>query len=162
MHLRQYGGADRGLTEALEMDGVVKRNLGGVLTRAEAVEVHRHRLAASARGDRFWTVIDDQDEPVGVVGIWSTVWAGGVIDEVGWMLVPAAHGRGLGRRAADLLVERARADDRYTVIHAFPAVDNPASNAICRFLRFSQIGDADLDYAGRPLRCAHWTLDVSG
>jgi RimJ/RimL family protein N-acetyltransferase len=156
--LRPYTGADAALTEALETDPVVKLHLGGVLTAAEAARVHRHRMAGSARGDRYWTIAGP--EPAGVVGIWSTPWGDGSIDEVGWMLLPAFHGRGLGAWAAGAVVDRARADDRYSELHAFPAVANPASNAICRRLGFRRLDDVDLDYADRPLRCAHWVLPV--
>jgi len=128
---------------------VVKLHLGGVLTAAEAAAVHRHRLTAAGRGDRFWTVL--AGEPAGVVGIWSTPWAGGAVDEVGWMLLPAYFGRGIGRWAAAAVVRQA---DRE--VHAFPAVANVASNAICRSLGFRRLDDVDLDYAGRPLRCGHW------
>jgi RimJ/RimL family protein N-acetyltransferase len=163
MDLRPYGDDDLALTTELETDPVVKCHLGGVLTTAEAAAVHRDRVAAAALGDRFWTVVPATGaEAVGVVGIWSTPWGDGVVDEVGWMLVPAAHGRGYGRWAAGAVVRQARLDDRYAEIHAFPAAANAASNAICRSLRFRRLDDVDLDYVGRPLRCAHWTLDVSG
>lgn len=156
MILRPYTSADAALTEALETDPVVKRHLGGVLTAAAAAEVHRERMAGLAAGDRYWAVL--APDAVGVVGIWSTPWESGVVDEVGWMLLPVAHGRGHGHAAAAAVVREARADPRYETIHAFPAVGNPASNAICRSLGFERLGDADLDYAGRPLRCAHWLL----
>lgn len=163
MRLRPYGEPDRLLTEQLETDPVVKRHLGGVLTRAEAGAVHQQRMAAVERGDRFWVVMDAvTDMPIGVTGVWSTVWDDDVVDEVGWMLLSASHGQGYGRRSADATVQQARREGRVAVIHAFPATVNTASNAICRSLRFRRLDDADLEYAGRPLRCSHWALDLSG
>jgi RimJ/RimL family protein N-acetyltransferase len=154
VELRPYRNNDLGLTEALETDPVVKHHLGGVLTATEAAAIHRHRLDAAARGDRFWTV--RTPEPAGIVGIWSTPWAGETIDEVGWMLLPAFFKRGIGKWAAAAVIQKAVHRD----LHAFPAVANVASNAICRSLAFHRGDDVDLDYAGRPLRCAHWVRSV--
>jgi RimJ/RimL family protein N-acetyltransferase len=149
VELRPYRNDDLDLTTALETDPVVKQHLGGVLTADEAEAVHRHRLDAAAEGDRFWTI--RTPEPAGIAGIWSTPWAGGTVDEVGWMLLPAFFGRRIGTWAAAALLGKARGD-----VHAFPATANVASNAICRSLGFRRRDDVDLDYAGRPLRCAHW------
>ena len=158
MILRPYLAADAALTEALETDPVVKRHLGGVLSPAGARAVHRERMAGILAGDRYWVVEDP--EPAGITGVWSTPFGAGLIHEVGWMLLPAFHGRGLGRSVAAEVVARARGDAGERALHAFPALDNPASNAICRALRFERVDDVDLDYAGRPIRCAHWVLPV--
>lgn len=157
VNLRPYGEGDAALTVALETDPVVKRHLGGVLTPDGAAAVHRERMAGIARGDRFWVV--EAPGPAGVVGIWATPWDGGILAEIGWMLLPGFHGRGLGRQAAAVVLHL-HGDGEQRALHAFPATDNPASNAICRSLGFHRVDDVDLDYAGRPLRCAHWVTGV--
>jgi RimJ/RimL family protein N-acetyltransferase len=54
------------------------------------------------------------------------------------------------------VLERARADDRWGDIHAFPGVTNGASNALCRKFAFEQLEGGDADYAGRRFPVNHW------
>ncbi len=54
-----------------------------------------------------------------------------------------------------------RADGRFEALHAFPAMTNPASNALCARAGFTAVeDDIEVSYAGRPLVVRHWTLDV--
>jgi RimJ/RimL family protein N-acetyltransferase len=76
------------------------------------------------------------------------------------MVGPAFQGRGLASEAVGAVLERARAEERWGVIHAFPSVTNGPSNAICRKTGFSKVEEVDFEYAGRILRCNHWRLDV--
>jgi RimJ/RimL family protein N-acetyltransferase len=78
------------------------------------------------------------------------------------MVLPAHQGRGIASAALEMLIERARADDRYPSIHAFPPVTNDPSNAVCRKFGFELVNVRDFVYAGRTLRCNHWALDTSG
>jgi hypothetical protein len=54
-----------------------------------------------------------------------------------------------------------RAEPRFERIHAFPGVANVPSNALCRRFGFAPLGEADITYAGRSLRCHHWALETS-
>jgi RimJ/RimL family protein N-acetyltransferase len=46
-------------------------------------------------------------------------------------------------------------------MHAFPSVTNPPSNAICRKLGFTLMGEYDFEYpVGHLLRCNDWRLDL--
>jgi len=48
-------------------------------------------------------------------------------------------------------------------VHAFPSVDNPPSNAICRKLGFELLEAIDFEYppgSGGVLRCNDWRLDL--
>ena len=55
----------------------------------------------------------------------------------------------------------ARHDGRHRFVHAFPAVDNAASNAICRKLGFELLGATEFEYPpGRPMVCNDWRLDL--
>jgi RimJ/RimL family protein N-acetyltransferase len=46
-------------------------------------------------------------------------------------------------------------------LHAFPAVDNAASNALCRSLGFTLLGAFDVEYPpGHALRCNDWALEL--
>ena len=62
----------------------------------------------------------------------------------------------------ELAIDRARADDRYGCLHAFPNVENEASNAMCRKLGFELIEECDFEYPkGSPMRCNDWRLELS-
>src|SRR5918999_1048878 len=81
---------------------------------------------------QFKIVDDATGEDVGWVGYWEREWRGQDVYETGWSVVPEAQGRGIAAAATRVLLERARADGDRRYVHAFPAVDNAPSNAICR------------------------------
>ena len=63
--------------------------------------------------------------------------------------------------ATALAVERARTEHACRFMHAYPSVDNPPSNAICRKLGFTLLGEHDFEYPpGNPMRCNDWVLDL--
>ena len=48
------------------------------------------------------------------------------------------------------------------IVHAYPSVDNPASNAICRRVGFELLGEQDFEYPpGHPMRCNDWRFDLA-
>jgi RimJ/RimL family protein N-acetyltransferase len=160
MELRLYSERDRGLTLAMETDPGVVGRLGGTVDEEEAARVHERRLAAVAGGDLFYTIVpDDADEPVGLVAIWRSEWESAPVHELGGMLLPRYHARGIMIGAVRRLLPRAM-EHGVTVLHSFPGVTNAPSNAVLRKLGFDRLEDCDLDYEGRPLRCAHWIRDL--
>lgn len=81
----------------------------------------------------MFAVLDAHDVPVGAIGYWTVEWRDESAFETGWFVLPAAQGRGVASRALALLIEDARAHPAglgYLV--AFPAVENAASNGVCR------------------------------
>jgi RimJ/RimL family protein N-acetyltransferase len=156
--LIRYGESDLALTEALESDPEVMRELGGPVDRADLVDVHRRR----ARENEWWFKIipDIGGPPAGTIGIWDSEFHGTPNHEVGWMVLPAFQGRGIATRALELLIQRARAEPRFERIHAFPGVSNAPSNALCRGFGFELTGEGDFQFRDRTLRCNHWELDV--
>jgi RimJ/RimL family protein N-acetyltransferase len=161
MELRLYSERDRALTLAMETDPGVVGRLGGTVDEEAAARVHERRLAAVAGGDLFYTIVPDgAEEPVGLIAIWRSEWAGRPAHELGAMLLPRFQAKGVAGQAFDLLLPRAVARG-VTVLHSFPGVANAPSNAILRKLGFDRLEDCDLDYEGRPLRCAHWIRDLS-
>ena len=155
MELAAYEDGDFALTEALETDPVVMRELGGPTERSRLPEVHQRRLA-----DPWWFKIIPvpQGSPAGTIGIWEKELDGATIHETGWMVLPAFQGRAIATAALALLIERVRAEPRFAALHAFPPVTNAPSNALCRKFDFSLLGERDFVYAGRRLRCNHWML----
>jgi RimJ/RimL family protein N-acetyltransferase len=159
VQLRAYTDADFAFTERMETDPVVMAHLGGPVDPARLPRVHRLRLA-----DPWWFVITEAPggPAAGTIGIWATEHDGEPIHETGWTVAPEYQGRGLARRALAVLIDRATAEPSFERLHAFPATDNPASNALCLRAGFALQGEVDVHFAGRPLHCNHWTLDVRG
>jgi RimJ/RimL family protein N-acetyltransferase len=155
VELQAYTDADYWLTEALETDPDVMRELGGPIERDRMPEVHRRRL-----GDPWWfkIVAEPNGSAVGTIGVWETRHGGESLYETGWMVLPAHQGRGIASAALALLIERVREEPRFPSIHAFPPVTNAPSNALCRKFGFVLAEEIDFVYSGRTLRCNHWSL----
>jgi len=157
VELRDYTDADAWFTERLETDPVVMAELGGVVDPGELPAVHARRLRTVEVGD-WWFVIEDEGEPVGVIGIWPHEIEGRGEHEVGWMVVPERQGEGIATRALAIVLDRARSDRRFPVIHAYPGASNTPSNALCARAGFELVGSQEVTYKGAPFRCHQWTL----
>jgi RimJ/RimL family protein N-acetyltransferase len=152
--LVRYADADLQLTEALETDPEVMGELGGPIPATALPAIHERRLK-----DRWWLkIVQDSGAAVGMIGIWEKALDGARIHETGWMVLPAFQGRGIASEALKLLIELARVEPQFERIHAFPPVTNAPSNALCRKFGFTLHEKRDFSYAGRPLRCNHWSL----
>jgi len=56
-------------------------------------------------------------------------------------------------------VERARAEWRHRSVHAFPAVENLPSNAVCRQVGFELSSEVGFEFPpGTPMRSNDWRL----
>jgi RimJ/RimL family protein N-acetyltransferase len=157
VELQAYTDADLALTEALETDPDVMRELGGPIERDKLPEIHRRRLA-----DPWWfKIVPERGGPaVGTIGVWETRHGGETLHETGWMVLPAHQGRGIASAALTLLITRVNEEPAFPSIHAFPPVTNAPSNALCRRFGFTLLGHADFVYSGRTLHCNHWALDT--
>jgi RimJ/RimL family protein N-acetyltransferase len=51
-----------------------------------------------------------------------------------------------------------RTEDRFKRIHAYPSVENEASNALCRRFGFALVEETDFDYRDTRLRVNVWEL----
>jgi RimJ/RimL family protein N-acetyltransferase len=153
---------DLALLTRLLGDPAMTRHLGGPETPAKLAE-RNARYQQAAPGDRMFRIVDvESGEAVGSVGYWPKDWRGTEVGELGWMVVPEFQGRGIAVAATRLAIERARADDRYRLLHAFPNVENEASNAMCRKLGFELVDECDFEYPeGNHMRCNDWRLDLS-
>jgi RimJ/RimL family protein N-acetyltransferase len=111
----------------------------------------------------FVILAGPDDAIAGTHGYWKREEDGRAIWETGWIVLPEFQGRGIATRATQLIAERAWADAQDRPIHAYPSVDNAASNAVCRKAGFRLIGPFDFEYPpGDPLRCNDWVLDPHG
>jgi RimJ/RimL family protein N-acetyltransferase len=149
----------------MRCDPVMMAELGGPLPR-EGIAAKVDTDVRKTRADEYWVsmIVPDQTIPetvAGTVSLWSHEddddEAG--LSEIGWMVLPEYQGQGLAKRAVRALLERARDDGRWGVVHSFPGVTNAASNALCRSLGFTLVGE--VYFAGRPLHTNHWRIDPS-
>jgi RimJ/RimL family protein N-acetyltransferase len=145
-------------TNTPEMTG----HLGGPETEAQVLARHRRYLELDDPGaGRMLAMVTPAGEKAGVIGYWERVWRDAVTYETGWSVLPAFQGRGLATAAARAVAVLARAQRRHGHLHAFPAVDHPASNAICRKAGFALLGATDFEYPpGSTMRCNEWRLDL--
>lgn len=155
VRLRIWSDEDLGLlvrANAPEM----KEHLGGPEPDDKVVDRHRRYLALT--GGRMYAVLAD-GEPVGGIGFWEKAWRDEPVYETGWNVLPEHQGRGIAVAAARLVVEEARAYGGRDSLHAFPHVDNAASNAVCERAGFTLVGAFDFEYPpGTHLRCNDWRI----
>ena len=147
-------------------------HLGGPET-PEQVELRHKRYVAAARsgvfhdGEKayaaygFKVLLDPEDLPVGDVNFWDREWNGEQVYEMGWGVVPEYQGRGIASAAVARAVDLARATNRRAAVHAFPSVENAASNAICRKAGFTLLGEVRFEYPkGHWMQCNDWRLSL--
>jgi RimJ/RimL family protein N-acetyltransferase len=162
MELLPYSDEHLALTEALECDPEMMRELGGPADPADIPRIHRMRVETVAKGEWYFVIVPEPfGLPAGTIGIWESHLADSPVHEIGWMVLPAFQGRGIASEALAMLIERARWDPRFTRIHAYPGVTNVPSNALCRRAGFVHTEELDVKFRDRPLRVNHWELDVS-
>ncbi|MEV7775823.1 GNAT family N-acetyltransferase [Kitasatospora sp. NPDC086791] len=102
-------------------------------------------------------------ETVGTVGYGTRTWEGGTVHEMGWNVLPGFQGRGIAVAATRAAVAAARREAAHRYLHAFPSVDNPASNAVCAKAGFTLLGATDFEFPpGRFMRSHNWRVDLRG
>jgi RimJ/RimL family protein N-acetyltransferase len=149
-------------------------HLGGPETDEQVVKRHRRYVENSGidPGQMYRVVLllpgrEPGREKVGSVGFWGREWQEEEVFEIGWGVLPQFQGRGIAvaaARAAALAAAAAPAVlGRRRYLHAYPEVDNAASNAVCRRAGFELLGDCDFEYpVGHMIRCNDWRLDLTG
>jgi RimJ/RimL family protein N-acetyltransferase len=152
---------DLPLLEQLMGDPENMQHLGGIETPEQIRARHQRYLRLPETDHMFTIVLDDLPESVGSIGYWEKDWRDQLVYEMGWFVLPAYQGQGLATKAGEAILALARADHRHQFMHAFPSITNPASNAICRKLGFTLLGEYSVEYPpGHPLTINDWRLDL--
>jgi RimJ/RimL family protein N-acetyltransferase len=150
----------------------MRRHVGG--PEPEDALLARHRrylgLPAAGIGCMYAVLLADgaeEGEAVGSIAYFRRQWQGEEIYETGWNVLPPYQGRGIGAAAGAALVgilrRAARAPHTPRRLHAFPALGNAPSNALCRRLGFRLVGPCDVEYprgSGTTMRSNDWRLDL--
>ena len=160
-----WGPDDLPLLERLLGDPEVMEHLGGAESPEKIAERQERYVRLGGRGaDKMFRVVEaSTGEGVGSVGYWEREWLGGQVYETGWMVLPDFQGRGIATTATAQVIELVRGEGKHRYLHAFPSVENAASNAICRKLGFELLDEHDFEYpkdSGHVMHCNDWRLDL--
>ncbi|MDF2684409.1 MAG: N-acetyltransferase [Brevibacillus sp.] len=139
-------------------------HLGGPETEEQVLRRHQRyvNITGNETGQMFTIVMLPESEPVGNIGYWERIWEGETVYEIGWGVLSAYQGLGIASAATKAAIASARAENKHRFLHAFPSVDNPASNGICRKLSFTLRGECNFEYPpGSMMRCNDWFLDLT-
>lgn len=163
--IRQWSESDFPLLERLMGDPIMTAYLGGPEPPDQIRKRHERycQLGDSNKGRMFVIVVGSERVAAGSVGYWEIEWQGQQVWETGWSVLPEFQGQGIATKATAAVVEQARADGKHRFIHAFPSVDNSASNAICRKVGFTLQGEVEFEAwrePGKFLRFSNWYLDL--
>ena len=136
-------------------------HLGGPETTAQLEERHARYLRLMAAGEAAMFRIERDGTPVGGIGYWQVEHDGTPAWETGWNVFPEWQGRGIAREALRLLVRAVAERGDRDLLVAYPGVENPASNALCRAAGFEHRGSGTEPWRGAELTFNIWVLDMS-
>jgi RimJ/RimL family protein N-acetyltransferase len=159
IRVENWGREDLALLQRCVGDEAMMGHLGG----AESPEkIAERQLRYERAGSGQFKIVDRATgEGVGWVGFWDSEWSGADVYEIGWAVTPPFQGRGIAVLAACEVLDVARAQARHRFVHAFPALANAASNAICRKLGFALRGPCEVEYPpGNIMPSNDWRLDL--
>jgi RimJ/RimL family protein N-acetyltransferase len=164
VRLEPFGKDDLPLVEKLMGDPEMTEHLGGPESPEKLAERHARYLKAADSKSRMFKIVDDETgQAVGSVGYWERDWRGEKIYETGWSVLPAFQGRGIAGMATAQVIERAKAERKHRFLHAFPTPENAPSNAICRKLGFTLLGEVEFEFPpGHFAPSNDWRLDLFG
>jgi RimJ/RimL family protein N-acetyltransferase len=158
VHIEPWGAGNLPLLVLLN-DPEMTKHVGGPETPEQVADRQARYEPADSRQYRI--VVDG--EGAGWVGYWEITWDGERVWETGWAVLPIFQGRGAASSATAQLIEIARAERLHRFMHAYPRVENAPSNAICRSLGFTLLGEVDFPArGGGTARCSDWRLDLEG
>jgi RimJ/RimL family protein N-acetyltransferase len=161
VHLQPWSEEDLPLLEKLLGDPEMMEYLGGPESPEQILRRHRRYVALwESDTDRMFKVVWGS-EAVGSVGYWRKSWHERLIYETGWLILPAYQGKGIATKATAAAIEQAGQEAKFPFMHAFPSVENDASNAICRKLGFTLLETSKVEYPpGHSMTVNDWRLDL--
>ena len=163
VRLEPWGEGDLPLLEKLLGDPEMTVHLGGPESAEKLAERQaKYERLSDSGTDRMFKIVDEETgEAVGSVGYWDKTWREQEVYETGWSVLPAFQGRGIAVEATYQAIALAKSAGKHRYLHAFPSVENGASNAICRKLGFTLLGEYEFEYPpGSYMQCNDWRLDL--
>ncbi|WP_136056668.1 GNAT family N-acetyltransferase [Microbacterium sp. K24] len=138
-------------------------HLNGPETIEQVEDRHARYLGYLETGEARMFAILLGGVAVGSIGYWKVTWREQEAWETGWFVLPEAQGHGVAARALALLIDDLREEEAESgrhVLVAFPGVDNPASNAVCRRAGFEYVGSTTDVFREQPLVMNECALDL--
>lgn len=163
VRIQPWSEDDLPLLEKLLGDPEMMIHLGGPESSEQILRRHIRYMRLDEEGtDHMFRIVSGPGgEGVGNVGYWRKTWRDRAVYEMGWLILPEYQGRGIATKAAALVIDHARREPKYQFMHAFPSIENAASNAICRKLGFTLVEECQLEYPpGRSMTVNDWRLDL--
>jgi RimJ/RimL family protein N-acetyltransferase len=163
VELRPWAEGDLLLLQRLLGDPSMTEHLGGPESMEKIQKRHERYYQSSISGidPMFVIVLADEDISTGSIGYWEKEWQGQSVWETGWSILPEFQGMGIASKAARLVIEQATKEGKFQFMHAFPSIDNPPSNAVCRNAGFTLQGEVNFEYpVGNIMRCNDWRFDL--
>jgi RimJ/RimL family protein N-acetyltransferase len=163
VHIDPWGQGDLPLLEKLLGDPAMTQHIGGPETPEKLTErqARYERTPQPGTGRQFKIVHSKTGEGVGWVGYWQRTWRDEPIYEIGWSVLIAFQGLGIGSSATAQALAVARSEGKHRFVHAFPSVANPASNGICRTLGFTFVEEVRFEHPpGTFSQCNDWRFDL--
>lgn len=160
INLRSWSEDDLPLLERLMGDPIMTKHIGGPET-PQKIKKRLERYCTDSNIHMFVIVLQPENIGIGSIGFWEKEWLGEFIWESGWRILPEYQGKGIATKAISLIIERAQAEQTHRFIHAFPSIDNVASNIICKKAGFILQKEVDFEYPpGKFMRSNDWCLDL--
>jgi len=162
IELQPWSEENLALLEGLNTSEMTKF-LGGPENQEQLLRRHQRYLEAAVSPTvRVFKITYGPDLiPVGQVCYWERTWQGQPVWESGWSVLPGYQSQGVASQAVTLLLEKARSERKHRFMHAFPSIENAASNALCQKLGFSRLAECDFEYPpGNRMRCNDWQIDL--
>ncbi len=154
MRLEPWGPGDLDLLTRLIGDPAMMEHLGGP---EDAEQIAKRQARYELPGSGCFAIVASDGVAAGWVGYWDRDWRDAQVYEMGWSVLPERQGQGLATRACTLALAQAAATGRHEFAHAFPAVDNVASNALCARAGFELLEALEFEYPpGNMLHCNDW------
>ena len=158
--LAPWGPADLPLLERANTPEMTA-HLGGPETPGQLEERQQRYLRLAAAGEAAMYRIELDGTPVGGIGYWQVEHEGTPAWETGWNVFPEWQGRGVARAALRLVIRLVAARGERDLLVAYPGVDNPSSNALCRTAGFAHRGSGSMPWRGGELAFNIWVLDMA-
>jgi RimJ/RimL family protein N-acetyltransferase len=163
VEIRPWCDDDLAVLQRIFGDPQVMEFLGQVETPEQIQKRHqRYLTGSSGMLHMFGIRVGPGKQGAGLVGYWEHESNGALMYETGWVVLPEFQGQGIATRAALLAAELARREHKFRYLHAYAAVANNASNAVCRKAGFTLQGEVDISDSppAPPMRYNDWMMDL--
>jgi RimJ/RimL family protein N-acetyltransferase len=139
--------------------------VGGPESEEQLIKRHRRYLDGWKTGTAsiFRISLPNAPQGAGTVGYWNITWQGKGVFEAGWTVTTEWQGKGIASLATKFMMTQVRQRNERRFVHAFPTVENLASNRVCEKVGFVFNEECNFDARnGGTIKCNDWIYDLGG